>query len=225
MIFLYVYYTAQVSSHLEYLIQTVASTVQLMDTRLVHITSKLTKLAKRQESMETSMKLLHESVWKITAPIPPSSAAPCPLRTCNSCSTPAYLDRDDNPWWLSESFLASTSTKAADNPPPSPLTPQRTTKQQATLNLPPLTPQTATNQQPILNLLPPPSIPLTTTNQQPTLNPPTPQIATNQQATLNPPPSIPDTATNQQPTLNPLDYTPFWQLAPDQPNSCTIPKC
>ena len=70
MIFLNVYFTTHVSSQLEYFIQTVASTVQLMDTRLVHITSKLTELAKRQESMEILMKLLRESVRKISAPIP-----------------------------------------------------------------------------------------------------------------------------------------------------------
>lgn len=111
--------------------QTVASAVQLMDTRLVHITSKLTELAKCQESMEISMKPLHESVRKISAPIPPSSAAPGPSCTCNGCSTTAYLDRDDNPWWLTESFLLGEttsvvqratsgigehSTKAADSP-------------------------------------------------------------------------------------------------------------
>ena len=40
----------------------VVSAVQLMDTRLVHLTSKLTELTKCQESMEMLMKLLHESV-------------------------------------------------------------------------------------------------------------------------------------------------------------------
>ena len=42
--------------------QSVASAVQLMDTRLVHITSKITELTERKESMEMFIKLLHESV-------------------------------------------------------------------------------------------------------------------------------------------------------------------
>ena len=42
-------FTAQVTSKLEYFMQTVTSTEQLIDTRLVHITSKFTELAKCQE--------------------------------------------------------------------------------------------------------------------------------------------------------------------------------
>lgn len=52
----------QVSSHLDYFMQLITLAVQLMHTRLVHITTKLMEITKRREGMEMSMRLLHESV-------------------------------------------------------------------------------------------------------------------------------------------------------------------
>ena len=134
-----------------------------------------------------SMKLLHESVRKISAPTPllPSPALVPPAPLSQSCSTPAYSDHEENPWWLTESFVMDETTSVAhgvtstmggqssapaDNPLPPPSTPQTHSNQQLTLALtnptpPPTAPQnSSTNQQPnlaSLTLPPPPSTPQT----------------------------------------------------------------
>ena len=62
----------QITRQLEYFMQSITSAVKLMDTRLVHINTKLTEIAQRQEVMDRSLKLLHESVRRMSAPAPVS---------------------------------------------------------------------------------------------------------------------------------------------------------
>ena len=72
----------QTTSQLESFMQSITSAVRLMDTRLVHITTKLSEMTKRQEDMELSMRLLHESVRKIPVPgtqFQPTDSRPQPM--------------------------------------------------------------------------------------------------------------------------------------------------
>ena len=106
--------------------QSIASAVRSIDTRLVHITTKLTEITKRQEEMEMSMRLFHESVRKISAPALPVSvpvlprpSPAAPASSSQSCSTPAYQNCDDSPWWMTESFVMEETTSAAQDVVPS----------------------------------------------------------------------------------------------------------
>ena len=123
------YVHVQVTSQLEYFMQTITSAVKLMDTRLVRINTKLTEIARRQDVMEMSLKLVHESIRKISTPVHVSAAAKsqrspaAPASSLQSCSSLAQQNCDDNPWWMTDSLLMEQTTSVEPavppaNPPP-----------------------------------------------------------------------------------------------------------
>ena len=120
------YVHVQVTSQLEYFMQTITSAVKLMDTRLVHINTKLTEIARRQDVMEMSLKLVHESIRKISTPVHVSAAAKsqsspaAPASSLQSCSSPAQQNCDDNPWWMTDSLMEQTTSVEPAVPPANP---------------------------------------------------------------------------------------------------------
>ena len=89
----------------------VSSAFKLFDARLVSITEKLNDVSERQKSMEESMKLLHDTVRKISVPAPQPlpPAPPSPTAECHQVSTPAFLRSDEQLWWFSNSILGDNT--------------------------------------------------------------------------------------------------------------------
>ena len=138
----------QTTSQLESFMQSITSAVRLMDTRLVHITTKLSEMTKRQEDMELYMRLLHESVRKIPIPgtqFQPTDSRPQPMlsphyHSSQNCSTPAFLDTEDEPWWQTESLLMEKTTSE-------PVGGQQSSLPQATCARTPPAPTSSSNRQ------------------------------------------------------------------------------
>ena len=122
------YVHVQVTSQLEYFMQIITSAVKLVDTRLVHINTKLTEITRHQDVMKMSLKLVHESICKISTPVHVSAAAksqhsPAAPASLQSCSSSAQQNCDDNPWWITDSLLMEQTTSVEPavppaNPPP-----------------------------------------------------------------------------------------------------------